>query len=167
MLVEAKHGPFDLRTTGQVKDFPPTTGAKTLFRDEIERVPITGITDCKSLFDNITSVSAISKQDDKRIAIDLGIIKQSMLRCGLTIRWCPTELMLADGLTKDSQEAADLLRSALALGEYQLHPEAQVLARKKEFRNERQARRVRQMQWEAEQQERKKNSTKGQGKGHR
>ena len=167
MLVEAKHGPFDLRTTGQVKDFPPTTGAKTLFRDEIERVPITGITDCKSLFDNITSVSAISKQDDKRIAIDLGIIKQSMLRCGLTIRWCPTELMLADGLTKDSQEAADLLRSALALGEYQLHPEAQVLARKKKFRNERQARRVRQMQWEAEQQERKKNSTKGQGKGHR
>ena len=100
MLAEAKNGPFDLRTSEQVQDFPPQSNSQLKFRDQIERVPITGITACKSLFDNLTSVSAISKQEDKRIAIDLGIVKQSMIRSGLKIRWCPTELMLADGLTK-------------------------------------------------------------------
>ena len=156
MLAEAKNGPFDLRTSEQVQDFPPQSNSQLKFRDQIERVPITGITDCKSLFDNLTSVSAISKQEDKRIAIDLGIVKQSMIRSGLKIRWCPTELMLADGLTKDQQEAADLLRSALSLGKYQLHAEAQVLARKKQLREERTTRRIRQQRMEAEHKERKK-----------
>ena len=58
--------------------------------------------------------------------------------------------MLADGLTKDQQDPADLLRSALHLGEYQLNDEASVLEQKKQFREERDRRKMLQQQKEAE-----------------
>lgn len=77
----------------------------------------------------------------KRIAIDLSIIKQAMSRTNLSVRWCPTELQLADGLTKDQQDPADLLRAALSIGEYQLNQEASILSLKKEHREQRQNRR--------------------------
>ena len=54
-----------------------------------------------------------------------------MLRTGLQVRWAPTELMLADGLTKDQADPADLLRAALLHGSYQLSSEATVLAEKR------------------------------------
>ena len=45
--------------------------------------------------------------------------------------------MLADGLTKDQMDPADLLRSALHVGEYQLHAEASILDQKMRMRDER------------------------------
>ena len=63
--------------------------------------------------------------------------------------------MLADGLTKDQLDPADLLRSALHLGEYQLHSEASVLEQKKKLRDDRDRRKVMQMQYESQQQEAK------------
>lgn len=59
----------------------------------------------------------------------------------MSVRWCPTELQLADGLTKDQQDPADLLRAALSIGEYQLNQEASILSLKKEHREQRQNRR--------------------------
>ena len=56
--------------------------------------------------------------------------------------------MLADGLTKDQQDPADLLRSALHVGEYQLNDEASVLEQKKHFREERNQRKSDQMKKE-------------------
>eukprot|EP00435_Cladocopium_sp_Y103_P019970 s3134_g4.t2 len=139
MLSEAMHGCFDLRHSQQWQDAaaPAVLVNGLKLRDQIAHVPIIGITDCKSLYDNLTSMSSVSKVEDKRIAIDLAIVKQSMLRCNLSIRWCPTQLMLADGLTKDQQDPADLLRSVLRLGEYQLNEEASVLEQKKKCREER------------------------------
>ena len=87
-------------------------------------------------------MSSVSKCEDKWVAIDLAILKQCMSRTGLHVRWCPTQLMLADGLTKDQQDPADLLRAALAIGEYQLNPEAVILEKKKTQRQERLARRA-------------------------
>lgn len=80
--------------------------------------------------------------EDKRVAIDLAILKQSMQRTQLSVRWCPTELMIADGLTKDSMDPADLLRAALDVGEYQLNKEASILAMKKDQREQRNLRRT-------------------------
>ena len=44
------------------------------------------------------------------------------------IRWIPTNRMLADGLTKDKIDPIDLLRSCIRSGNYQISPEAHVLA---------------------------------------
>ena len=123
MVAEARHGALDLRNHAQVRD----------------RIPIIGITDCKSLYDAIHSVSSPAKLDDKRVAIDLAIIRQAKERTQMKVRWCPTELMLADSLTKDKADPADLLRAALHYGEYQLAPEARVLEQKRQQREARTA----------------------------
>ena len=128
MVVEAKRGIFDLRA---VRDLPKTP---IVSNPAPKNETITGITDCKSLYDHLTSLSSVAKVEDKRVAIDLAILKQCMARTGLSVRWCPTELMIADGLTKDQMDPADLLRAALDVGEYLLNREASVLAIKKQQR---------------------------------
>ena len=52
----------------------------------------------------------VVRVQDKRVSVDIAIIKQSMSRAGLRIRWVPTELMVCDALTKDRADPADLLR---------------------------------------------------------
>ena len=54
-----------------------------------------------------------------------------MSSCKLQVRWCPSQLMLADALTKDQWDPSELLRAALQLGEYQLNHEASVLEKKR------------------------------------
>ena len=145
MIVEARQQAFDLRSAAQVK--------QQGFIHSTPEVPhkmteVTGITDCKSLFDHLTSMSAASKCEDKRVAIDLAVLRQCIARTGLKVRWCPTELMLADGLTKDKADPADLLRAALKIGEYQLNPEATILDLKRQHRSERLRRRLSQEKYE-------------------
>ena len=62
-----------------------------------------------------------------------------MKNSGLQIRWCPSELMLADALTKDQFDPNELLRTALQIGEYQLNKEATILAIRKDQRAAREA----------------------------
>ena len=62
-----------------------------------------------------------------------------MKNSGLQIRWCPSELMLADALTKDQFDPNELLRTALQIGEYQLNKEATILAVRKDQRAAREA----------------------------
>ena len=136
LLCEAKNGRFDLRTKEQVKYM----SSRSVYpcRDELEQVEITGITDCKSLYDHLTSSSSVSKCEDKRVSIDLTILRQCMECNKLKIRWCPSQLMLADALTKDQWDPNELLRTALLIGEYQLNNEANVLAQKKQHRQQKQ-----------------------------
>ena len=82
LIAEAIDGPFDLRTVNEVLT---------------RRKPIL-VVDCKSLYDHIVSMSAPSVLDDRRTAIDIAIIRQSVTRCGLIVRWAPTDRMLADAL---------------------------------------------------------------------
>ena len=131
MVTEAKQGSFDLRDVARIADQPS-------LRSRVFCTPIIGVTDCKSLYDHITSLSSVSRCDDKRVAIDLAIIKQCLGRTMLSIRWVPTNLQLADAFTKDKIDPSDLIRAALDIGEYQLNDEASVLAAKKrhrEYRN--------------------------------
>ena len=106
--------------------------------DDIEQVlsrrsPI-GICDCRSLYDHLTSLSGGGSLDDKRTAIDIAMIRQSIRRTNLEPRWCATGHMVADALTKDKAEPADLLRSVLRIARYQLADEQLVLGRKKKER---------------------------------
>lgn len=105
----------------------------------LRRSPI-GITDCKSLYDHLSSLGSVGTLDDKRTAIDVAIIRQSIVRCRLEPRWCATGHMVADGLTKDKGEPLDLLRSVVRTARYQLADEETVLERAKTERQRRQKR---------------------------
>ena len=95
------------------------------------------LTDCKSLFDHLQSKSAPTL-DDKRTALDIVIIRESIRKMKASLRWLPTDRMLADSLTKESAEAVDLLRACLREGLYQVSDEDTVLrwrAKERERRN--------------------------------
>eukprot|EP00435_Cladocopium_sp_Y103_P060490 s2072_g22.t1 len=100
------------------------------------RPPCMLVTDCKSLFDHLKSPSAPSL-DDRRTSIDIIIIREGVRRMCASVRWLPTDRMLADSMTKESADALDLLRACVKAGKYQISPEQDVL----EWRaNERQRR---------------------------
>ena len=115
LLAEGLDGVFDLSEVSDVL---------------LRRSPI-GMTDCRSLFDHLISLGSGGPLDDKRTAIDVAIIRQSIQRARLEPRWCPTGHMVADGLTKDKGEPLDLLRSVIRTARYQLADEDTVLDRKK------------------------------------
>ena len=94
------------------------------------------VTDCKSLYDHLMSPSAPSL-DDRRTAIDIVILRDSIQRMKATLRWIPTDRMLADALTKESPEAFDLLRASLRSSRYQISPEELVLQRRAQERDRR------------------------------
>ena len=121
ILAEALDGPFDLRHVDII----------------LHRRPPIGITDCRSLYDHLISLGTGGTLDDKRTAIDVAVIRQSIARCKLEPRWCPTDHMAADGLTKDKGEPLDLLRSIIRSARYQLADEQLVLDRKREERDRR------------------------------
>ena len=77
---------------------------------------------------------------DKRVAVDMIIVKESLERVGCKLRWAPTDRQLGDVLTKDKAEPADLIRSVIKAGEYQLADEDTVLERAKTERDERKRR---------------------------
>ena len=121
MLAEAKFPDFTLRD-----------------RDEyIKKVSGPLMTDCKSAYDNIKNVGCPSGLKDLTAGLDVAIVKQELRRLGVALRWCPSERNIADGLTKDAAEPADLLRSILKSGEYVLAAEETVLQRKAEEKEER------------------------------
>ena len=104
----------------------------------LRRKPI-GMTDCRSLYDHLNPLGSGGVLDDRRTAIDIAIIRQSIRRTGLEARWVPTghNHMIADGLTKDRAEPMDLLRSVIRTAKYQLADEQLVLDRKREERERR------------------------------
>ena len=96
-------------------------------------------TDCKSLYDHVTSQSAPTL-DDRRTALDIIILRESLAKTSGSIRWIPTNRMLADALTKESPEAFDLIRACIREGQYQISPEETVLQWRSEERERRKQR---------------------------
>ena len=99
-------------------------------RDFVSRLPVLKtmvVTDCKSLYDHLVSVSAPTAVEDRRTSIDVVIIRQSLQRTKASVRWVPTNRMLADSLTKDAGDPTDLLRACIRDSKYQISPEETVL----------------------------------------
>ena len=94
------------------------------------------VTDCKSLYDHLFSQSSPTL-DDRRTAIDIVILRDSIGRLGASLRWIPTDRMLADSLTKESVEAFDLLRACIRSGQYQISAESNVLEMRAKERDRR------------------------------
>ena len=112
ILSEALDGKFEPRLSRQrLSDRPPILTA-----------------DGKSLYDHLTSPSSPTAVDDRRTSIDIVIIRESIKATKASIRWLPTNRMLADALTKDKMDPVDLLRSCLRSATYQKSPEEHVLA---------------------------------------
>eukprot|EP00435_Cladocopium_sp_Y103_P001390 s2644_g1.t1 len=105
------------------------------------RFQIQAIVDCKSIYDHLQNFSSPGSVTDKRVAIDLVIVKETLSRVHGVIRWCPTWLQLADALTKESQEAMDVLRGAIVSKKYHLHAESTVMDAAAEQRQRRLAKR--------------------------
>jgi len=82
------------------------------------------IVDCKSIYDHLQHYSSPGSVGDKRVAIDLIIIRETLQRLHGSIRWAPTWLQLADALTKENPEAMDILRAAMVTNQYHLHAES-------------------------------------------
>ncbi len=83
-------------------------------------------------YDTLASPSSPGHLSDKQCAIDLVIIRDAVKRAGLTMRWAPSALQLADALTKASADCADTLRGVLRRGQYQLRSEEEALRRRAE-----------------------------------
>ena len=121
LLSEIIDGPF--------KDMRTCKDALTL------RPPIL-VTDCKSLYDHLMSPSAPTSIEDRRTSIDV-IIRDSIRAMAGSLRWVPTNRMLADALTKDQGDPLDLLRACIKSSSYQISPEDDVLEKQAQERVER------------------------------
>ena len=97
------------------------------------------VTDCKTLYDHLLAVGSPTTLQDKRSAVDMLIIREFLKKTGCVIRWAPTGLQLADGLTKDKGEAVECLRRSLGSGSYMLRSEEQVMHERQLSRNEQEA----------------------------
>ena len=109
--------------------------------EHLRKFQIQAIVDCKSIYDHLQNFSSPGSVTDKRVAIDLVIVKETLSRVHGVIRWCPTWLQLADALTKESQEAMDVLRGAIVSKKYHLHAESTVMDAAAEQRQRRLAKR--------------------------
>ena len=106
---ELIHGPFDLQGLPAVMQ---------------ERPPVC-VTDCKMLCDHLSAVGSPSTLHDKRSAIDVLIIRESTKKTGCVIRWAPTALQWADGLTKIRERMSNVFVERS--GSYMLQCEEQVM----------------------------------------
>ena len=83
------------------------------------------VVDAKSVFDTLTRNTAGSSKQDKRTAIELSIIKESLRHSDSKVRWVPHWGMPSDQLTKaDISKANAALEQLLRTGIFRLLPEA-------------------------------------------
>ena len=69
--------------------------------------PITALVDSKSLYDAVYSTKLV---DDKRLRIDIAALQQLCEKQMVyQIKWCSTEKMLANALTKRGAPTAQLI----------------------------------------------------------
>ncbi len=88
------------------------------------------VTDAKSLCDAVIKQSPCSRQD-RRSAVELAIIVESMRKSSSTLRWSPHPPMPADVLTKDDLGKSNgALEEILRTSRFGLWPEEELKQRK-------------------------------------
>ena len=80
-------------------------------------IPIVGITDSKSLWENIHSTT---QADDLKLRREVASIKEQIsLKEVADVKWVPTQLQLADSLTKSTAPTAPLIH-VLTTGQFNI-----------------------------------------------
>ena len=72
---------------------------KRALKDQVQRIPLVAVTDCKSLFDYVHKKGAIP--ENRRLALDLEIIRDQMREDNVQVKWVSSRQQLADCFTKD------------------------------------------------------------------
>ena len=72
------------------------------------------VTDAKALYDSYHRESLVSSVTDRRISLEIRVVKEQLQSLSGNLRWVSSERQLADGLTKEStrQSLSDRLRHA-------------------------------------------------------
>ena len=71
-----------------------------------DNIPVEAITDCRSLYDNVNSTKMCT---EKRLRIDIAMLKQMQERSEIVLQWIDTKEQLADVLTKKGVSPMNLL----------------------------------------------------------
>ena len=99
--------------------------------DDDSQMNMAAITDAKSLYDNL--VREQYSGAEKRAALEMCVIKDSLESLGGTARWVPHDLNPTDCMTKLKGNASQMLQ-LLRTGRYRLTEEAAELVKRKEYR---------------------------------
>ena len=99
MWCEAVNYQYDLRRDG----------------DWSNKLPITAVIDCKPVYDHTQSATVAVK--DKRMAIEMLLVKADMAKHQISLRWMATKQMIVDVLTKKGAPM-NLFRKVLAEGRF-------------------------------------------------
>ena len=99
MWCEAVNYQYDLRRDG----------------DWSNKLPITAVIDCKPVYDHTQSATVAVK--DKRMAIEMLLVKADMAKHQISLRWMATKQMIVDVLTKKGSPM-NLFRKVLAEGRF-------------------------------------------------
>ena len=94
----------------------------------------TMITDAKALYDSFHREGYSSSVVDKRVSLEVKVMKERLLALGGNLRWMSSERQLADGLTKES--ARGLLAERLRYGKLKLIWDPTYKAAKKKTKDE-------------------------------
>ena len=70
------------------------------WQEHVKEVRLTAVTDCKSLYDHLSKQGS-APADDRRLQLDIQILRDMIENTNMTIRWVATQQMIADGLTKN------------------------------------------------------------------
>ena len=94
----------------------------------------TMVTDAKALYDSFHREGYSNSVVDKRVSLEVKVMKERLLALGGNLRWMSSERQLADGLTKES--ARGLLAERLRYGKLKLIWDPTYKAAKKKTKDE-------------------------------
>ena len=96
------------------------------------------VTDCKSLYDAIHKEGAALSSKDKRLAIELAIIKAKAVSGETDLRWIDARYQIADCLTKHaSRKSEAFLQKILDEAQWRITAEEDMLDKRKQEREDR------------------------------
>ena len=93
------------------------------------------VTDCKSLYDAIHKEGAAPASTDKRLAIELAIVKAKAVSGETDLRWTDAKYQIADCLTKHaSRKSEAVLQKILQEAQWRTTAEEDMLDKRKQER---------------------------------
>ena len=93
------------------------------------------LTDCKSLYDAIHKEGAAPASTDKRLAIELAIVKAKAVSCETDLRWIDARYQIEDCLTKHaSRKSEAVLQKILQEAQWMITAEEDMLDKRKQER---------------------------------
>lgn len=97
LLRDVMHG--DVQTTDWQSRLSPFTHAQSAECTLAKRLGHQHAVDAKSHHDPLSKESA-GGRSDRRMAVDMNMLRETFQRTGATIRWVPHHLMVVDSMTK-------------------------------------------------------------------